>query len=203
MESFLQNLSTFNPLWIYLIAVSVAYIENIFPPFPSDVVLVAVGSTIALGKVNFAVLLFTSTVASTAGFITMYWIGKWFGIRMIESRRIKFLPYEQVHTVEAWFKSYGYGIVVANRFLAGTRAVVSFFVGMSELSLWKTVVLSFISSAAWNFLLIFAGKSLGDNWQLILFYLEAYGKIITIVVVVGVLVYVAKRIYTGKGKDKK
>jgi membrane protein DedA with SNARE-associated domain len=74
---------------------------------------------------------------------------------------------------------------------------------MSELSLWKTVVLSFISSAAWNFLLIFAGKSLGDNWQLILFYLEAYGKIITIVVVVGVLVYVAKRIYTGKGKDKK
>jgi membrane protein DedA with SNARE-associated domain len=200
MESFLQNLSSFNPLWIYLIAVGVAYIENIFPPFPSDVVLVAVGSTIALGKVNFAALLFISTVASTAGFVTMYWIGKWFGVRMIESRRIKFLPYEQVHTVEAWFKSYGYGIVVANRFLAGTRAVVSFFVGMSELLLWKTVVLSFISSAAWNFLLIFAGKSLGDNWQRILFYLEAYGEIITIVVVVGVLVYIAKWIYTIKKK---
>jgi membrane protein DedA with SNARE-associated domain len=208
MESFLQNLSSFNPLWIYFIAAAVAYVENIFPPFPSDVVLVAAGSIIALGKVDFVVLLFVSTIASTAGFITMYWIGNWFGVRIIESRRIKFLPYEQIHTVETWFKSYGYGIVVANRFLAGTRAVVSFFVGMSQLSLRKTIVLSFVSSAAWNFLLIFAGKSLGDNWQRILFYLEAYGKIITIVVIVGMMAYIAIWICTGKKgnisqKDKK
>jgi membrane protein DedA with SNARE-associated domain len=203
MESFLHNLSSFNPLWIYLIAAGVAYIENIFPPFPSDVVLVATASTIALGKVNFGILFFASTIASTAGFITMYEIGKWFGIRMIESRRIKFLPYEQIRTVETWFKTYGYGIVIANRFLAGTRAVVSFFVGMSNLSLWKTIVLSFISSAAWNFLLIFAGKSLGDNWQRILFYLEAYGKIITIIVIVGLLVYGAKWFYTNKNRSVK
>ncbi len=203
MESFLHNISSFNPLWIYFIAAGVAYIENIFPPFPSDVVLVATASTIALGKVNFGILLLGSTVASTAGFVTMYWIGKWFGVRMIESRKIKFLPYEQVHTVETWFKSYGYGIVIANRFLAGTRAVVSFFVGMSQLSLWKTIVLSFISSAAWNFLLIFAGKSLGDNWHHILFYLEAYGKIITIVVVVGLVIYLSKWFYANMNKGAK
>ncbi|HVN47977.1 MAG TPA: DedA family protein [Bacteroidota bacterium] len=202
MESFLHNLSSFNPLWIYCIAAGVAYIENIFPPFPSDVVLVATASTIALGKVNFGILFIGSTVASTAGFITMYGVGKWFGARMVESRKIKFLPYEQIYIVEGWFKKYGYGIVVANRFLSGTRAVVSFFVGMSQLSLWKTILLSLVSSAAWNFLLIFAGKSLGDNWHHIQYYLEAYGKIITVVVVIAIVIYLSKWIYTNARQKK-
>jgi membrane protein DedA with SNARE-associated domain len=97
-----------------------------------------------------------------------------------------------VHKVETWFKTYGYWIVVANRFLAGTRAVVSFVIGMSELSLWRTTILSFISSLIWNFILLFAGRELGQNWRVISFYLETYGMIMTVILVVVIVIFVGQ-----------
>jgi membrane protein DedA with SNARE-associated domain len=85
-----------------------------------------------------------------------------------------------------------------NRFLAGTRAVIAFFAGISNLSFWKTTFLAFISSLVWNSILLFAGKSLGSNWRAISPYLEAYGQIVLIISVVVILIifgygYVRKR----------
>jgi membrane protein DedA with SNARE-associated domain len=113
----------------------------------------------------------------------------------LETGKFKFIPLERVHKVETWFKKYGYWIVVANRFLAGTRAVVSFVTGMSELSLWRTTLLSLLSSLLWNFLLLFAGRELGQNWRAVYFYLETYGKIMTVVLVAVLLVGVVQYYY--------
>jgi membrane protein DedA with SNARE-associated domain len=84
---------------------------------------------------------------------------------------------------------------VANRFLAGTRAVVSFFAGMSELSLWKTTLLSFLSALVWNSILLFAGGKLGQNWQTIGFYLDTYSKTVTTIVIIAVVLLVARYLY--------
>ena len=127
MEQFVNYLVALNPLWIYCIAGAIAYIENVFPPSPSDIILVSAGSLVGLGRVDFALLLVLSTIGSTAGFLTMYKVGDWFGLRILEAGKFKYIPIEKVHKVETWFKTYGYWIVIANRFLAGTRAVVSFF----------------------------------------------------------------------------
>jgi membrane protein DedA with SNARE-associated domain len=195
MEQFVNYLAALNPVWIYCVAGAIAYVENVFPPLPSDVVLVAAGSLAGLGRVDFALLLVLSTMGSTAGFITMYKVGDWFGVRILETGKFKFIPLERVHKVETWFKKYGYWIVVANRFLAGTRAVVSFVTGMSELSLWRTTLLSLLSSLLWNFLLLFAGRELGQNWRAVYFYLETYGKIMTVVLVAVLLVGVVRYYY--------
>jgi membrane protein DedA with SNARE-associated domain len=194
MEQFVNYFAALNPLWIYCVAGVIAYIENVFPPMPSDVILVAAGSLAGLGKVDFTLLLVLSTIGSTAGFLTMYEVGDWFGVRILEAGKFKYIPLEQVHKVEAWFKKYGYWVVIANRFMAGTRAVVSFFTGMSELSLVRTAILSFLSSLLWNFILLFAGKELGINWKELSLYLVTYGKIVTIILII-VIIIVAGRIY--------
>ena len=170
MEQFVNDLAALNPIWIYCVAGAFAYLENVFPPLPSDVILVAAGSIAALGRVDFSLLLILATVGSTIGFLTMYKVGDWFGVRILEAGKFKYIQLDKVHKVEAWFKKYGYWVVIANRFLAGTRAVISFFTGMSELSLWRTTVLSFLSSLLWNYILIFAGRELGKNWREISFY---------------------------------
>lgn len=72
MEQFINYLAALNPIWIYCIAGGIAYIENVFPPMPSDVILVAAGSLAGLGRVDFILLLVLSTIGSTAGFLTMY-----------------------------------------------------------------------------------------------------------------------------------
>ncbi|MCX6121457.1 MAG: DedA family protein [Ignavibacteriales bacterium] len=200
MEEFVTYLAALNPLWVYCVAAAIAYMENVFPPLPSDVILLAAGSLAApeLGKVNFILLLVLSTAGSTAGFLTMYKIGDWFGVRILEAGKFKFIPLEKVHQVETWFKAYGYWIVIANRFMAGTRAVVSFFAGMSELSLMRTTILSLLSSLLWNFILLFAGREMGMNWREIVFHLETYGKVVTIILIVVVIIFVSRYYYKNR-----
>ncbi|MBI3578689.1 MAG: DedA family protein [Ignavibacteriales bacterium] len=195
MEEIIKNLSAISPLWIYIAVAGIAYIENIFPPFPSDVVVVFAGSLIGVGTIDFTAALMLSTVGSTLGFMTMYKIGHWFGDRILEAGKIKFIPRESVLKVEGWFQKYGYWIIIVNRFLSGTRAVVSFFAGMSELSLAKTTILSFLSAMVWNFILLLAGQKLGQNWREIGFYLETYSKTVTAILIVGALLATARYIY--------
>ena len=202
MEQFVNYFAALNPVWVYCVAGAIAYIENVFPPSPSDVILVAAGSLAGIGRVDFALLLVLSTIGSTAGFLTMYKVGDWFGVRILETGKFKYIPIENVHKVEAWFKKYGYWVVIANRFMAGTRAVVSFFTGMSELSLWRTTILSFLSSLIWNYILLFAGKELGQNWKEISFYLETYGKVVTVILIVAFLVFLGRYYYKNRNRQK-
>jgi len=198
VEDFVNNLAQLNPFWIYFAVAGIAYIENILPPFPSDVIVVAAGSLVGIGTIDFTLALMLATAGSTLGFMTMYKLGDWFGDKILEKGRIKFIPLDSVHKVEKWFKKYGYWVVVANRFLAGTRAVVSFFAGMSELPILNATALSCVSALAWNFILLYAGKELGENWRSILIYLQAYGQTITIVAIVAAVILVWRSLYKRK-----
>jgi membrane protein DedA with SNARE-associated domain len=166
----------------------IAYIENIFPPSPSDVMIVAGGYLIGIGHIDFATALLVSTLGSTTGFMTMYKVGDWFGLRIIETGKIKFLPLDSVHKVETWFRHYGYWLIVINRFLTGTRAVVGFFAGMAEVKFIPTAILCFVSAMIWNCILLYTGTLLGENWGSIGFYLNAYSQIVTSLVVIAAIV---------------
>jgi membrane protein DedA with SNARE-associated domain len=173
----------------------IAFLENIFPPFPSDVVVVFAGSLVGIGAIDFWWALLLTSIGSTLGFMVMYKIGDWFGLKILETGKLKFIPRDSVHKVEGWFRKYGYVLIVANRFLSGTRAVVSFFAGMSELKLPITTFLSFLSALVWNFLLLFAGQKLGQNWKVILFYMETYSKAVTGIILIIILLFVARFVY--------
>ena len=203
MEDIILWLQSLDPLLIYIAVFLIAFIENVFPPSPSDLVVVFAGSLIGIGRVGFLETLLITTLGSTAGFIVMYKVGDWFGASIIEKGKIKFLPVEGVRKVEAWFAQYGYGIIVANRFLAGTRAVVSFFAGMSKLNLSKTTLLSFLSALAWNAILLTGGYFLGENWQEIDFYLTTYSKIVTVVAVVAIIIVIIRIVSSKNNKPKK
>ena len=200
MEDIVQQLSTWNPLWIYLAIAVFCFVENIFPPAPSDMIVVACGSFIGFGSVSYFPALFLASLGSTVGFLVMYKIGDWFGVRIVETGKLKFIPVDQILRVEGWFRRYGYVVIVANRFLSGTRAVVSFFAGLSKLSLPKTVLLSFVSALAWNAILLYAGKELGENWRDISEYLQIYSRAITSVVVLGLLIVLGRYLY--KKRDR-
>jgi len=200
LEDFIQSLANLSDVWIYAAIFLIAYIENIFPPSPSDMVIVFGGSLAGLGQVDLLGALAAATLGSTLGFATMFGIGHWFGVKILESGRLRFLPKESIDKVEGWFRRYGYGIIIANRFLAGTRAVVSFFAGMSHLRFIYTLPLCFVSALVWNSILVLAGNSLGKNWQKIGVYLTAYSQTVTAILVVVVLFLVGRYLF---GRTKK
>lgn len=195
MEEIIRRLSAFNPIWIYLSVSGIAFLENLFPPFPSDIIVIFAGSLAGLGAINFTLALFITTIGSTLGFMVMYKVGDWFGVRILETGKLRFIKMESVHRVEGWIRKHGYALIVANRFLTGTRAVVSFIAGMSKLSLTSTTILSFVSALLWNFILLFAGQKLGQNWQLIAFYTETYSKAVTGILLIVLLLVIARYVY--------
>jgi len=195
VEDFIQSILALDPALVLLVVFSIAFIENIFPPSPSDIMIVAAGSLVGVGTLGFPETLLVATAGSTLGFVAMYKIGDWFGDHILEKGKIRFIPVESVKKVEAWFKRYGYWIIVANRFLAGTRAVVSFFAGMSELNLAVTSILCLVSALAWNAILVSGGYALGTNWEQITLYLTSYSQIVTGVVIVVLLLLIAKYLY--------
>jgi membrane protein DedA with SNARE-associated domain len=195
LESFINTLESLSPALIYCSLFAIAYIENIFPPSPSDVVVVFGGYLVGLGTIDFMTALAITTVGSITGFLTMYKVGDWFGESIIEKRKLSFLPLESIHRVEDWFRKYGYWIIVANRFLSGTRAVVSFFAGLSKLELLRTTLLCGVSALVWNWLMIYAGALLGRNWNTVALYLSTYSQIVTGVVLSGLAMWGARRLY--------
>jgi membrane protein DedA with SNARE-associated domain len=203
MEQLTALLMSLNPTLALALVFALAYIENLFPPSPSDIAIVAAGSLVGLGRLGFVETLLIATSGSTLGFLTMYKIGDWFGDHILERGKVAFVPVESVHKVEAWFRKYGYGIIIANRFLAGTRAVVSFFAGMAELKLVPTTALCALSALTWNAVLVTGGYALGRNWERVGVFLSAYTQVVTAIVIVVVLLLVARFLFRpGKPAQK-
>jgi membrane protein DedA with SNARE-associated domain len=200
-ETILTQISDFTPLWIYLTIFFFAYIENLFPPSPSDIVVVIGGSLVATGTINFIPLFISATMGSLAGFLTAFIIGWQFDKKLVHSGKLKFLTVQSFEKVENSFRKYGYYLIVANRFLPGTRAVISFFAGMSRLNVNKTTTLSLVSSAIWNVILIFLGMSFGKNVDVIDSYLKTYSNIILAITGIVILFFVIKYFITKRKKQ--
>lgn len=195
MENVVSYLQTLSPVLVCTLLFSIAFIENIFPPSPSDLLIVFGGSLVGIGRVGFVETLLWATAGSTAGFIAMYKIGEWFGVKILEQGKFRFIPADSVRRVDAWFRRYGLWLIIANRFLAGTRAVVSFFAGMAELRLAPTVLLCALSALAWNAVLITGGYYLGNNWRLIGTYLSAYSEGVAFLLILAAAALIARALY--------
>ena len=188
VEQLITWLQQLSPLGILAIIFFFAYLENIFPPSPSDVLLVFGGTLIGLGTIDFASMLVAATLGSTFGFMTAYGLGRYFDQRLLQGSASRYLPVNTIAQVSIWFQRYGYGVIIANRFLTGTRAVVSVFAGVSKMNFAMTTLLCAVSAAVWNFLLLYLGKSFGKNWRNVMEYLSVYGEIITVLIVILLLI---------------
>jgi membrane protein DedA with SNARE-associated domain len=191
------------PVWgVIIVTFLVAYIENLFPPAPSDVILVFLGTLVGLGTVGMTTMIGTATLGSVAGFATAYWIGRRYGTALIESRRVPFLSVELLLKVEGWFNKYHGLIIVANRFLSGTRAVISFAAGITKMPFLRTTLYCLVSAAAWNSLMVIIGKQLGANWRSVEGILATYGNVVTILIVTTLVVYFSWK-YLKRRKERR
>ncbi len=184
--SWLQSLS---PLGVLAFVFFIAYIENLVPPSPSDILLIFAGTLIGIGTIGFWPSLAVATAGSVAGFLSAYLLGRYFEKSVVSGRMSRVLPVSTLHTAEALFRKYGYGVIVANRFLAGTRAIVSFFAGMSRMNLPVTTLLCGVSALAWNAILLSLGRAFAGNWRAAAGYVETYGKAATGVILLAGAVF--------------
>jgi membrane protein DedA with SNARE-associated domain len=202
IENILSHIGGLTPLWLYVALFVFSYVENIFPPAPGDAIVLVAGSLIASPDVNIYFLpsLLITSVGSILGFMTYYYLGSQLDKKVIRSGKIKFISVEALEKAEAWFLKYGFFVILANRFLPGTRSVISFFAGVSELNLKKTIITASISAVLWNTIILYLGVVFGKNVKAVDFYLSRYSTVIGIITAIIVLFFVVKYFLTKKKK---
>jgi membrane protein DedA with SNARE-associated domain len=201
IENILNHISDLSPFLIYLILFLFSYVENVFPPSPSDLVVVIGGSLIATGSIHFIPTLIFTTIGSILGFMTLYYIGSQLDKKVVRAGKIKFITADAVEKVESWFTKYGYATIAVNRFLPGTRSVISFFAGLSELKVLRTVILATLSALFWNAIIIYLGILFGDNIERVDFYLSRYEEIVLILTGAVILFFVIRYFFFKKKKS--
>ncbi|MEX0649303.1 MAG: DedA family protein [Balneolaceae bacterium] len=195
MEEYIQHtvdwILTLSPLSIYIIYFMVAYIENIIPPIPGDILVAFGGYLAAEQMVRFSIVLGLTTVSSVLGFMTMYAIGAHWGYKIEEQRKrfwlMRFIDVKYFDKGKKWMHRWGQRVVLANRFLAGTRSVIALTAGITKTKFYPTALSSAISSFLWNGILLWAGWLVHENWQIIGQYLSYYGRGILFVIITALI----------------
>ena len=164
-SAFVEWLRGLPPGGIYAVLFVVAWAENVIPPIPGDLVVVVAGSFVSLGIIGLVPTFMLATVGSVLGFLTVFAAGRRLGAAVHDPARLRWIPRGAVKPVEAWLARWGMGVVVANRFLSGGRAVIGLLVGASGMPTAPVTLWSSVSALAWNAVLIGGGYALGTQWS--------------------------------------
>jgi membrane protein DedA with SNARE-associated domain len=120
----------------------------------------------------------------------------------VKAHKLKYISTEGIEKVEAWFSKYGFWIIIANRFMPGTRSVISLFAGLSELDIKNTVILSTISALGWNSFILYLGMLFGSNVKKVDILLITYSNIVLAITAIVVIVLLFRFIIKRKNKTQ-
>jgi len=190
MEEILHSLEHTSPFWAYSLLFISAFIENIFPPIPGDTVTIVGAYLVGQESLNFWGVYASTSLGSVTGFMTIYGLAYWVEWKIIEKYQPRWINRTHINQVENWFRKYGYGVILLNRFLSGARSVISLVAGLSKMQPIKVLMLSLISCAIWNGLLIYLGSIVGKNWSRISGFLKIYNRIVLAAVILAVILWI-------------
>ena len=204
MEEFiLSMMNQFGYIGVFLLIA----IENIFPPIPSEVILLFGGFMTTYSELNIVLMIAFAPLGSLLGAIVLYYIGKILNkerLKIIVSGKIgKILRLKNsdIDKADEWFDKKGNKTVFFCRFIPIVRSLISIPAGMSEMPLGKFFLYTTVGSLIWNTILIVIGSIVGENWQSILNIFDTYSNIVlvllVIIFVVGVYLF-----YHTKNKKK-
>lgn len=191
-EIILNIMNQFGYLGVFLLIA----IENIFPPIPSEVILLFGGFMTTYTKLNILGIVIASLLGSLSGAIMLYYIGKIFNKNRLKKiisgkvGKILRLKNSDIDKADKWFDTKGQKTVFFCRFIPLIRSLISIPAGMSEMHMSKFLVYTTIGSLIWNTVLIVIGSIVGNNWTSILSVLDTYSKIVVIVMAIVVILFI-------------
>lgn len=144
------------------------FLENLFPPIPSEIILPLAGFTAGSpeGQFTWQSALIWATVGSVLGAYALYGLGAWLG----HERTVKLLSMlplvdrDDIDKTIGWFHKHGYWTVFIGRMIPIFRSLISIPAGVERMSWWKFGLLTLAGSGIWNSIFVYGGYALGSNW---------------------------------------
>ena len=187
------------------------FIENIFPPIPSEVVLLFGGFMTTYTKLSVLFMILFSTLGSVVGAIVLYYVGKILNKERLKKvvsgkvGKVLRLKARDIEKADSWFNVKGNKAVFFCRFIPVVRSLISIPAGMSEMTMGKFLLYTTTGSAIWNTVLLIVGNRVSDNWESIVEIMSQYSHIILVLLVILFVGFFIYHFYfkTKKGKNVK
>ena len=197
VENFLNIALTHGALWCYIFLFFSNLFENIFPPYPGDMITFAGGYLAGIGHLTFPLVFLSAGLGCLSGAMILYLLGKGKGRKLFLKNGKRIFDRAHLEKVERWFKRYGEKVLILSRFLAGVRSVVALAAGVGNVSLKKMTIYTSISILLWNGIILLFAFKVQQNWQEVLQILQIYNKVVLVIVAVAALIWLL-RMFRGK-----
>lgn len=186
----------------YLGIMLLMFIENVFPPIPSELIMPLAGFTAAQGNRSFILVVLAGTLGSLLGALLWYYIGKWLGLERIKrlaARHGRWLTVspEDVDKAADWFGRHCGKSVLIGRLIPTIRTLISVPAGVFGMALGKFLLYSILGTALWTGLLAGAGYLLENRYAEVSSYLNPLSNLILGLIVLGYLY----RVFTFRQKE--
>ncbi len=182
----------------YLGIVLLMFLENIFPPIPSEVIMPLAGFTATQGKLNIVLVILSGTAGAVLGALPWYYAGRVWGEERIKRLADKYgkwltVSSEDIEKANKWFGKHGGKAVMFCHWVPGVRTLISLPAGINRMSLVPFLVYTALGAGFWVCPLAIAGYMLGNNYQLVEKYASPASKIILVVLAIAFTVWIVRR----------
>ncbi|BBB49294.1 DedA family protein [Pelolinea submarina] len=181
----------------------VMFLENVFPPIPSEVVLPLAGSLSLTGRFSIPLITIVGMFGSLTGAFLFYGLGKWLGEERVRKFIAKFGKYallsvEDFDKSKDWFDKYDEWVIFFSRMVPIVRSLISIPAGVSSMNLAKFSVYTILGTALWSFILSYAGRLLGEQWPIITDFINTYQNVVLAVTLLAIAAFVTHRLVRKK-----
>lgn len=178
VKSFFDWTTAHGVFWIYSFLFISAIIENIFPPYPGDSIILFGGYLASSGRLNWPLVFCATTAGSWAGLLILFWLGRAEGRSLLIKKEGRWISRENFIRFENWFARWGVLVIIFGRFLAGIRSGVALAAGIAGVSWKKILLFGLLSVIIWNGLLILLAHFVENNWEELFHWFGLYKRLV-------------------------
>jgi membrane protein DedA with SNARE-associated domain len=174
------------------------FLENLFPPIPSELIMPLAGFTVAKGEMNFLSAVIAGVVGTILGAFPWYYAG-----RILDEARLERLAdhYGKWITISStdirkankWFDRHGAKAVFLCRLVPGVRTLISLPAGINNMPLIPFVLYSTLGTALWILFLTTAGYKLGEHYDLVDEYIGPVSKIVLLSLAIWFVLWIVRK----------
>lgn len=195
MQKFIINImNNYGYLGVFLLIL----IENIFPPIPSEVILLFGGFMTTYTSLNVLGMTMSSILGSVLGALILYKIGTIFNKdtlkKLIHTRLGKFLRIndKEIDSSFNYFQTKGEKAIFFCRFIPLIRSLISVPAGINKMNITKFMICTTLGSLIWNVVLITLGHIVGNNWKSILKIFDLYSTYAVVIIFIILIILIIK-----------
>jgi membrane protein DedA with SNARE-associated domain len=174
------------------------FLENVFPPIPSELIMPLAGFVSESGRLSFWGVVFAGTLGSVLGALPLYYLGRVMGYEKLSSLaeakgRWIGVSGTDISRAHQWFERYGNLAVFFGRLIPGIRSLISIPAGINSMAMPGFLAFTALGSFLWTLALAFAGKMLGRNYERVEEFMGPIGYAVLGVVALSAVWFVLSR----------